>query len=46
MNAAALRWLHRNLFLKPFDAALSLVVIPLAAWTVYVFARWALLEAR
>jgi general L-amino acid transport system permease protein len=46
MNTAAMRWLHRNLFAKPFDAALSLIVIPLAAWAVYAFTHWALREAR
>jgi general L-amino acid transport system permease protein len=46
MNALAIRWVHRNLLAKPFDIALSLVVIPLTAWSIYAFARWALTEAR
>lgn len=46
MNAAAVRWAHRNLFGKPFDTALSLAVIPLTAWCLYAFARWVLTEAR
>lgn len=46
MNAVALRWAHRNLFAKPFDAALSLIVIPVLAWVLYAFAVWVLAEAR
>lgn len=46
MNAAAIRWVHRNLLAKPFDVALSLVVVPLTAWSLYVFAHWTLTEAR
>ncbi|HEV2155545.1 amino acid ABC transporter permease [Bradyrhizobium sp.] len=46
MTTIAVRWVHRNLFAKPFDAALSLVVIPLLAWAVYAFAHWALVEAH
>lgn len=46
MSTVALHWVHRNLFAKPFDAALSLVVIPLLAWAVYAFGHWALLEAH
>ncbi|MDR6872148.1 general L-amino acid transport system permease protein [Bosea sp. BE125] len=46
MNAVALRWLHRNLFAKPFDAALSLVVIPALAWAAYASLHWVLVEAR
>ncbi|HEV2513306.1 amino acid ABC transporter permease [Bosea sp. (in: a-proteobacteria)] len=46
MNAAALRWAHRNLFAKPFDTALSLIVIPVLAWVLYAFAVWVLAEAR
>jgi general L-amino acid transport system permease protein len=41
-----LRWLHRNLFAKPFDAALSLVVIPTLAWAAYAFAYWVMVEAH
>jgi len=46
MSTLALRWVHRNLFAKPFDAALSLVIIPMLAWAVYAFAHWALAEAH
>jgi general L-amino acid transport system permease protein len=46
MTAVMLRWLHRNLFAKPFDAALSLVVIPTLAWAAYAFAYWVLVEAH
>ncbi|SEN16822.1 amino acid ABC transporter permease [Bradyrhizobium sp. OK095] len=46
MTTLALRWVHRNLFAKPFDAALSLVIIPMLAWAVYAFAHWALVEAH
>ncbi|MFC5421516.1 amino acid ABC transporter permease [Bosea eneae] len=46
MSTAALRWAHRNLFAKPFDTALSVVVIPLLGWTLYAFAHWGLAEAR
>lgn len=46
MSAVALRWLRRNLFAKPFDAGLSLVVIPVLAWAMHAFAYWALVEAR
>ncbi|CAN7653588.1 amino acid ABC transporter permease [Bosea sp. LjRoot9] len=46
MTAVALRWLHRNLFAKPFDAALSLVVIPVLAWVAYASLHWVLVEAR
>jgi len=44
MTTLAARWVHRNLFAKPFDAALSLVIIPLLAWAVYAFGHWALVE--
>jgi general L-amino acid transport system permease protein len=46
MSTAALRWAHRNLFAKPFDTALSLLVIPALAWVLYAFAAWGLAEAR
>lgn len=46
MIASAIRWSHRNLFAKPFDALLSLVVIPLCAWTVYSGGSWVFQEAR
>ena len=46
MNAVALRWVHRNLFAKPFDAVLSVIVIPISAWVIYAFAKWVLVDAR
>lgn len=46
MSAVALRWVHRNLFAKPFDAALSLVVVPTLALAIHGFAYWVLVEAR
>ncbi|WP_338833333.1 amino acid ABC transporter permease [Bradyrhizobium septentrionale] len=46
MSTVALRWLHRNLFAGPFDAALSLVVIPILVWAAYAFAHWMLVEAH
>ncbi|MBR0826923.1 amino acid ABC transporter permease [Bradyrhizobium manausense] len=46
MTTVVLRWLHRNLFAKPFDTALSLVVIPTLAWAGYAFAHWILVEAH
>lgn len=46
MSAVAMRWLRHNLFAKPFDIALSLLIVPLLAWTAYGFAHWSLFEAR
>lgn len=46
MNTVALRWVHRNLFAKPFDAVLSVIVIPISAWVIYAFAKWVLVDAR
>lgn len=46
MSSVALRWVHRNLFAKPFDVALSLVFIPMLAWAIYAFAHWALIDAH
>jgi len=46
MTATVLGWLRYNLFSKPFDAALSLVVIPLLTWAVYGLAHWILAEAH
>lgn len=45
MNAIPLRWLHRNLFGKPTDIALTLVIVPLCAWALASFLRWAFLMA-
>lgn len=41
-----IRWVHRNLFAKPFDIALSLLVIPFSAWVLFSFAQWVLMDAR
>jgi general L-amino acid transport system permease protein len=46
MSAAAIRWLHRNLFAKPFDIALSVVIIPLVVWLTCAFVHWSLFAAR
>ncbi|GGF50235.1 polar amino acid ABC transporter permease [Aliidongia dinghuensis] len=46
MTAAGVTWLHRNLFAKPFDIALSLITIPLLAWVLYSLADWVFLVAR
>ncbi|MFU0507226.1 amino acid ABC transporter permease [Pseudaminobacter sp. NGMCC 1.201702] len=46
MIAAAVHWSRRNLFAKPFDTALSLVVIPLCAWVLFASATWVLQEAQ
>lgn len=35
------RWLHVNLFAKPFDTALTLIVVPLLAWAMWGFLHWA-----
>lgn len=40
-----LHWLHANLFAKPFDGALTLVVVPLLGWALWGFLHWALLRA-
>lgn len=41
-----IRWLHVNLFAKPFDAVLTLVTLPLLAWAGWEFLRWALMLAN
>lgn len=46
MIAAAIRWSHHNLFAKPLDTVLSLVVIPLCAWAIFASASWALEQAQ
>lgn len=46
MSSVALRWAHRNLFAKPFDVALSFVVIPILLWSLHAFAAWVFAEAR
>src|SRR5690606_28940967 len=35
------RWLHVNLFAKPFDTALTLIVVPLFLWAAWSFLHWA-----
>lgn len=46
MNALPLRWLHRNLFAKPFDTALSIIVVPVLAWAVFAAVQWSMTDAR
>lgn len=45
MNALTLHWLHRNLFAKPSDTVLTLVVVPFCAWFVISSAHWAMSTA-
>ena len=40
-----IRWLHVNLFAKPADALLTLVVVPLLLWAIWAFLSWALTAA-
>lgn len=46
MTARPLKWARHNLFSKPFDAMLSLVVIPGTLWLAYSTAKWALFSAQ
>jgi general L-amino acid transport system permease protein len=46
MIATSLRWSRHNLFGKPFDALLSLTVIPAVIWMLAAGLNWALTEAR
>lgn len=46
MIAASLKWSRHNLFAKPLDTILSLLVIPLCLWVVYTVVDWALLSAQ
>lgn len=46
MIAASLKWSRHNLFAKPLDAVLSLIVIPVCLWTAYTIAEWALRSAQ
>ncbi|SED16759.1 amino acid ABC transporter permease [Rhodobacter sp. 24-YEA-8] len=39
------RWLHVNLFSKPVDIALTLLVIPLMSWAAWSFLEWAIAAA-
>lgn len=40
LTAPAWHWARRNLFLKPFDTGLTLVVGALLAWTLWSFFSW------
>ena len=46
MIARSLKWSRYNLFGKPFDALLSLTVIPGTLWLVYEALAWALSKAQ
>ncbi|WP_310423510.1 amino acid ABC transporter permease [Mycoplana sp. BE70] len=46
MIAYAFKWSRHNLFAKPFDAVLSIVVIPGTLWLVYSALHWALTAAQ
>lgn len=46
MIAYALKWSRHNLFAKPFDAVLSLVVIPGTLWLAYSALHWAFTAAQ
>lgn len=35
------RWAHRNLFAKPADTVLTLIVVPVLAWALWGFLHWA-----
>lgn len=46
MIAHSLKWTRHNLFGKPFDAILSLTVLPLLLWAAYESLSWALETAQ
>lgn len=46
MIANSLKWSRYNLFGKPFDALLSLTVIPGVLWLIWQIVRWALTVAH
>ncbi len=46
MIAYSLKWSRHNLFGKPFDALLSLTVIPAVIWFVFDSLRWSLTTAK
>lgn len=46
MIATSLKWSLHNLFGKPFDALLSLTVIPGILWLIYQAITWALVKAQ
>lgn len=41
-----LRWLHVNLFAKPTDTVLTLIVIPLLFWAAFKLLHWAVVVAE
>lgn len=46
MIVTSLKWARFNLFAKPFDAILTVIVIPLLLWCLWSVAQWALLTAQ
>jgi general L-amino acid transport system permease protein len=46
MIAKSLKWSRHNLFGKPFDALLSLTVIPGVLWSIYQIITWVLIKAQ
>lgn len=46
MLQAVAIWSRRNLFAKPFDALLSVLVIPVVLWCAYVLLAWAFSTAQ
>ncbi|WP_395450065.1 amino acid ABC transporter permease [Aminobacter sp. UC22_36] len=46
MIVYSLKWSRHNLFGKPFDALLSLTVIPAVIWFVFDAVRWSLTTAK
>ncbi|WP_266034567.1 amino acid ABC transporter permease [Brucella intermedia] len=46
MIATALKWSRHNLFGKPFDILLSVIVIPGVLWFLYQAFTWALMTAK
>lgn len=46
MIAYAFKWSRHNLFAKPFDALLSLIVIPGTLWLIYSALAWAFTTAQ
>lgn len=46
MIAYAFKWSRHNLFAKPFDALLSLIVIPGTLWLIYSAFTWAFTTAQ
>lgn len=46
MIATSWKWARYNLFAKPFDVFLSIIVIPLVLWCIWSAATWAVLTAQ